>query len=518
MSDTWSGDSTSTTSERPKEVAHYDYHDAEGNIVCRKHRYFPKSFHFSHPDPIVPRKLTWNLKGIQVPLYRLPVLLSRPEEPVYLVEGEKDADLLLTAGLVATTAPFGSKAPWQPQWIEVLQGKDVVALPDADVDGETYVSNFAQATNGNLKSLRVLHLPGLEDDTGGDVWDWFTRYEGNVDWLRQLASVCPLYTPPVPKRTVWNGADLMQEHFPVINWVVDGLVPAMSLSIWGGRPKAGKSSLLLWLAKSVCGGSPFLGVNVMQGKALLILLEDSDRRLQYRLRAQQWTESELANLTIEFTFPTYAKKGIEALRKRIRQGAYTLIGIDTLGRFAPSLDLIDYQMVTGVLGEIALVAQDAGCAIICPHHTRKGLPGVQQAIDPVADLLGSVALAGAADVVGVLYRDRSKPHATFAVTGRDIDERDIHILGSPGTFMWQTTEIIPGVDKDSLKARVLQAVDDLGGQAGITQVATFLDITKGGVQQAMNALVREGTLLQEGRYKPYKLPTGLKLPDETPSY
>src|SRR4051794_17247580 len=48
----------------------------------------------------------WSRRGIKPTLYRLPELLAAPpDQPAFLVEGEKDADRLASLGLVATTSP-----------------------------------------------------------------------------------------------------------------------------------------------------------------------------------------------------------------------------------------------------------------------------------------------------------------------------------------------------------------------------------------------------------------------------
>ena len=52
------------------------------------------------------------MKGVRRVLYRLPELLARPDEPVYVVEGEKDADRLASMGLLATTNSGGA-GKWQ---------------------------------------------------------------------------------------------------------------------------------------------------------------------------------------------------------------------------------------------------------------------------------------------------------------------------------------------------------------------------------------------------------------------
>ena len=83
----------------------YDYCDEDGNLLFQVVRYEPKDFRQRRPDGR--DGWTWNIKGVRVVPYRLSELIARPGEPVYVVEGEKDADALADAGLLATTSAGG---------------------------------------------------------------------------------------------------------------------------------------------------------------------------------------------------------------------------------------------------------------------------------------------------------------------------------------------------------------------------------------------------------------------------
>jgi len=86
-------------------VASYVYETAEGKPYLRVQRTASKRFwqqHFNGNG--------WEAgapKGARIP-YRLPELLAA--DPVYFVEGEKDADRLVTHGYAATTISGGAKS------------------------------------------------------------------------------------------------------------------------------------------------------------------------------------------------------------------------------------------------------------------------------------------------------------------------------------------------------------------------------------------------------------------------
>ena len=115
--------------------ATYDYTDEDGKLLYQVVRKPGKHFVQRRPD----EKGGWiyNLDGVRRVLYRLPDLLSRPDETVFIVEGEKDADRLHRAGLLATTNPGGA-GKWKAEYSAILNDRHVVTLPDNDSPGHKH--------------------------------------------------------------------------------------------------------------------------------------------------------------------------------------------------------------------------------------------------------------------------------------------------------------------------------------------------------------------------------------------
>lgn len=93
--------------ERPaklKFVTAYNYPNAAGTLRFQVVRYDPKSFKQRRSDGA--GGWTWNLDGVERVLYNLPALLKAGD--VFVVEGEKDADLLASWNLAATCNSGGS--------------------------------------------------------------------------------------------------------------------------------------------------------------------------------------------------------------------------------------------------------------------------------------------------------------------------------------------------------------------------------------------------------------------------
>ena len=146
-------------------TAKWDYFDADGQLIAVVYRYDPpggkKEFR------------PWDAKRRKMappeprPLYHQPGIATA--DTVVLVEGEKCAQALIDAGIVATTAMHGANAPvdktdWTP-----LAGKIVVIWPDKDKPGWEYAESAAQAIlAAGAQGCRILYPP--EDRPEGCIW------------------------------------------------------------------------------------------------------------------------------------------------------------------------------------------------------------------------------------------------------------------------------------------------------------------------------------------------------------
>ncbi len=159
----------------------YTYRAANGEPRYTVTRYDPKGFHIQDPvgqplpDP-VPEDLAC--------LYRLPELIAAsPAETVYVAEGEKDTDALVSLGLVATTNPCGTRMGWRSRYTDALVGRHVVIIPDADGPGLRHAEAVMAALRDRAASVATLHLHRRRGPW--DVSDWIAR-GGTADKLRRL--------------------------------------------------------------------------------------------------------------------------------------------------------------------------------------------------------------------------------------------------------------------------------------------------------------------------------------------
>ena len=162
---------------RPSIVAEYDYTDETGRILYQTVRYDPKSFKQRRPNG--KGGWFWNLKGVRLVLYRLPELIKRATDTVFIVEGEKDVHALESIGLLATCNPMGA-GKWRDAYAETLRGRRVVIITDKDPPtddkgnphyrGQKHAGVIAESLLRHGCEVRIIEPP-----RGKDASDWLAE-------------------------------------------------------------------------------------------------------------------------------------------------------------------------------------------------------------------------------------------------------------------------------------------------------------------------------------------------------
>lgn len=155
---------------KPKKqlVKVYKYIDEHGELVYEKLRFVDeqgrKSFGQRRPDPNRSREYIYNLDGVTKLLYNLPSVVKAVAngDPVWLVEGEKDADTLIARGIVATTPPNGA-GKWEGRFTNVLAGAHIEIIADNDEVGITHAWDVLEKLTAAGSVCRVWKSPKFKD-------------------------------------------------------------------------------------------------------------------------------------------------------------------------------------------------------------------------------------------------------------------------------------------------------------------------------------------------------------------
>jgi hypothetical protein len=122
-------------------------------------------------------------------LYMLPELRNdmaeRPDEVVFITEGEKDTETLRGLGLIATTNPNGA-LHWNTAFNAEFMGREIVVLTDNDENGRLRGERVIRELRAVANSVRVVELPDLPE--GGDVTDWLEAGRTKEDLLEAIGS------------------------------------------------------------------------------------------------------------------------------------------------------------------------------------------------------------------------------------------------------------------------------------------------------------------------------------------
>ena len=297
---------------------------------------------------------------------------------------------------------------------------------------------------------------------------------------------------------IGNAAELRGMTFPPIRYVVPGYI-AEGCTLLAGRPKLGKSWLVLECGLAVARGDSCLGsIACEQGDVLYLALEDNRRRLQGRI------DKLLGSFNPEWPAAfEYATEWPRANEGGVRQDQGVdlakanprLVIVDVLAMFKPvrgsseSLYEADYAAIKG----LQALAGEHSVAIVVVHHTRKS--GAET--DPFEKVSGTLGLSGAADTTLILDRDGNG--ATLYGRGRDIEEIESAVVFDKLGCRWHVQGEAVEVRRTDERGAVLAALEDADEPMSPGEVAVATGHRRNAVDQLLFKMSKAGEVLKAGR-------------------
>ena len=198
-----------------KLIREHVYQTADGTPHLRKRKYLKPDGGREFPQA------RWSggqwVKGVPKDwpklLYHLPELLKAPlTSPVYLTEGEADADALAALGFVATTAG-GVSSEWTPELAEPLKDRRVVIVVDSDTPGRAYGEKVARVVDPITESLKVVDLFPTDKaaKNGRDVSDFLKSDRAGVNFVK-AANDASLWEPSADAGKGDEAADFVDDE------------------------------------------------------------------------------------------------------------------------------------------------------------------------------------------------------------------------------------------------------------------------------------------------------------------
>jgi AAA domain len=295
-------------------------------------------------------------------------------------------------------------------------------------------------------------------------------------------------------------ADRLQvQKFEPVVFVVSPII-AEGVTLLAGKPKLGKSWLMLDIALGIASGRPVLGnMPVMEGEVLGLFLEDSPRRLYSRIgKLEPAGEVWPANLALTTQWARIDEGGLAELEAWCRQAKNPkAIIIDTLAKLRPATPSkkpqydLDYEVLAG-LHKIAHAFQ---VAVIVVHHTRKA-----DADDVFDTVSGTLGLTGAADSILVLAKRSGK--AVLHARGRDIADSETALKFDPDRCRWVALGDATDVFVSDERARILAALDSASEPMSPTELMLATGIKKrNAIDILLHKMVRDGQIGKAGHGK-----------------
>jgi hypothetical protein len=441
-----------------------------------------------------PRRVAWNW----------PVIMAAgPGSTVYITEGARKSHALGKVGLLASAVAYHQ---WGPECVCALAGMHLIYLEDHDLPAKKYSADAQNKLAPAAASFRIVPGSVLWKDLGRagdpppgfDVFDWLglggkaARLAGMADQQGVKDSF-----------EVSSAADLQNEVFPAIKFVVPGYV-AEGVTLFAGKPKIGKSWLVLHACWAVATGGVTLGnIQVEQGDVIYAALEDNKRRMKGRMERLFGKTPWPRALEIVYRMKKLKEGGVAQLRGWIEAKKNPkLVVIDTLKmvRTPAAKGQSYYEADYDAVVELRELAAEFGIAIIVIHHQRKA-----EADDLFDTVSGTLGLTGAVDSIMII--DRTGSGTILAARGRDIEE--INQAVEFDNCAWRIIGNADFVRVSGERRQVLEVMEEAKDEPlSAHQIAQAIGGKANSVTSLLRKMVKEGMVTKRG-YGKYVLNTGL---------
>jgi hypothetical protein len=305
---------------------------------------------------------------------------------------------------------------------------------------------------------------------------------------------------------IYTAAELLQMDFPAPKCIVKDII-VEGLGAFASRPKVGKSWDVFGIGLAVAtGGKAFGSIDVEQGEALLLMLEDTERRLQDRLGKLLHGEDPPSSLHLvpKGGWPRLNEGGLDQLHEWLTaHPSARYVALDTLAKVLPKRKRGDdaYETDYAILGDhLQTLAVEHHVALEFTHHLRK--PGALDG-DWLDDLLGSTGISAAVDGARALKRARGQHDAVLHVTGRDLEEQSFAVTWSPQTGLWTLVGNAADQPRSRERAEILDVLRLAPSGMGPAAVAKTLARDRNATKWLMYQMWQDGELVnQAGTYSP----------------
>jgi RecA-family ATPase len=301
---------------------------------------------------------------------------------------------------------------------------------------------------------------------------------------------------------------LLRTQFPPPRWLVSGLM-SEGLNLLVGSPKQGKSILALNLALTIAGGGKALGnVQVEPADVLYLSLEDQMRRVKVRaMKMLSALPADVAGpaadrLIVCTDWPRQDEGGLRMIDLWMARAARPgLVIIDVWNRFAPQQKSGGsiYRQDADAVSAVKQFCDRRGIAAMLVHHDRKVQSGAKAEEDFVASISGTQGIAGSADGIMVLVRQRNEAQAQLKITGRDVEERELVLEFAAESLTWCSLGTSSEHATSSVQRAIIAFLRQRGSIGAFAKdVAEAIEEKHDTVRRTLNRLLTDKVVAKKG--------------------
>lgn len=289
---------------------------------------------------------------------------------------------------------------------------------------------------------------------------------------------------------------ILAAEYPEPEWIIPDSLPE-GYTILAGLPKLGKSVIGLQIAEAVASGGILFNKRIQKGKVLYIAVEDTERRLQRRMR----DNCHVGTNQIFFAngWDHLDSSGFDELVKELRRVRYRICILDTLFRmFSPRVRQNDSAQMVAIGDKLQnLTKPGTGLVngLIGLDHHNKG--AYFEDSNNLGNLSGSISKVGAADTLWNVYRKRGQNEMKVEITGRDVEEQDLILVFDHVTKCYQV-KTDTDVKKNSVQDDILKAMI-INEPISAPRIAVTIAQERSNVVRELGELVEKGKVVKGGR-------------------
>ncbi|GAB5406593.1 MAG: hypothetical protein Aurels2KO_48240 [Aureliella sp.] len=400
-----------------------------------------------------------------------------------------------------------TRPPLPSQDISVVEHDDVFLPPDE-------LEREAQKHIGDYPSEEQLTVIPT-----GETIDRMLKasaYEG--EQLKRLREQLNTWRDSLCEKSQWTFEDFTElrdsDELSRGSEIIEGLLRDGEVGFLGSVSKAGKSWLVGMLIWSVVTGRRWLGMNVKQGKVLLIDNELKRRELDWRhcqiARAMQHDPSPGELTTISRRGQTCDINELAASLEGFDWTGYSLLVIDAVYKTIPDgKSENDNEAMGKLMNVLQSISEKSGVAIMAVHHATKG----DQSQKSTLDILSGAGSFGRSLDAMVALRDHEQDGLNVVEFNARTNPEPKAISAKFEWPLWTPVTVQPALRQSrtaraaasnkEAEARVLRGLEERGSWTSPSQLKKF-GINQDRAEAALYRLKDAGRVETEARPNRFK--------------